>query len=155
MPSRNNGLIARLLTIPTNTVDLFQCLTLIMRKTSSFMWSEPGMEMDTSKITQYINSPGFKKPGIWSLLSIVTMRQEIKLRVSDVRVFRNLSYGLDHYFLRADIIFTGGKNNSKIKAETNRHGQNWWKKIQFLMWDQEIAEEKIQPELFKLKQGRR
>nr|XP_018901479.1 PREDICTED: craniofacial development protein 2-like [Bemisia tabaci] len=75
--------------------------------------------------------------GLKSIIDYVIVRQATKLKVQQVRVYRGLSCGSDHHFLRADVAFPvkGSKDKQPMQQQQQRQGsqeQEVWYNIESL-----------------------
>jgi len=53
-----------------------------------------------------------------SIIDYVIARQNSGLKFQDIRVFRRMTVGSDHYLVNAKILFSYGKNNANESRET-------------------------------------
>ena len=75
--------------------------------------------------------------GLKSIIDYVIVRHATKLKVQQVRVYRGLSCGSDHHFLRADVAFPvkGSKDKQPMQQQQQRQGsqeQEVWYNIESL-----------------------
>ena len=53
-----------------------------------------------------------------SIINYIIARQNCDLKYQDIRVFRGMTVGSDHYLVNAKILFPYGKNNANELRET-------------------------------------
>jgi hypothetical protein len=53
----------------------------------------------------------------FSILDYIIARQNSGLKFQDVRVFRRITVGSDHYYVNAKMLFPYGKNNANESRE--------------------------------------